>query len=47
MKQDMTNKENENILAIEIRKHFIETATERYSSNLCLAAIIKINQKCL
>ena len=34
--------ENENTLAIEVRKHFIEAATERCSSKLCLAAIIKI-----
>ena len=33
--------ENENSLAIERRKHFTEAATERCSSNLCLAAIIK------
>ena len=29
-------------LTIEMRKHFTEAATERSSSNLCLAAIIKI-----
>ena len=34
--------ENENTLAIEMRKHFTEAATERCSSNLCLAATIKI-----
>ena len=33
--------------AIEMRKHFTEAATERCSSNLCLAAIIKIILKCL
>ena len=33
---------NENTLAIERRKHFTEAATERCSSNLYLAAIIKI-----
>ena len=33
--------ENENSLATERRKHFTEAATERCSSNLCLAAIIK------
>ena len=34
--------ENENTFAIEMRKHFTEVATERGSSNLRLAAIIKI-----
>ena len=34
--------ENEDTLAIETRKHCTETATEQCSSNLCLAAIIKI-----
>ena len=29
-------------LAIEMRKHFTEAATEKSSSNLCLATIIKI-----
>ena len=33
--------QNENNLAIEMRKLFIEAATERCSSNLCLAAFIK------
>ena len=33
--------ENENILTIERKKNFTEAATERCSSNLCLA-IIKI-----
>ena len=32
----------ENTLAIEMRKHFIEAATERCSWNLGLTAIIKI-----
>ena len=32
----------ENTLAIERRKHFTEAATEKCSSNFCLAAIIKI-----
>ena len=36
------NLENDNTLAIEMRKHFTETATKRCSSNLCLAAIIKV-----
>ena len=35
--------EKENSLAIERRKYFTEAGTERCSSNLCLAAIIKIN----
>ena len=34
--------ENENILAIERTRHFTEAATKRCSSNLCLAANIKI-----
>ena len=34
--------ENENTLAIERTKHFTEEATEKCSSDLCLAAIIKI-----
>ena len=34
--------ENENTLTIDRRKHFTEAATEIRSSNLCLAAIIKI-----
>ena len=34
--------ENENTLAIERRKNLKEAASERCSSNLCLAAIIKI-----
>ena len=42
-----SNLENDNILAIERRKYFTEAATERYSSNFCLAAIIKIILKCL
>ena len=33
--------ENKNTLAIEIRKHFTEAASERCFSNLCLAATIK------
>ena len=33
--------ENENTLAIEMRKHFTEASTEGFCSNLCLAAIIK------
>ena len=32
------NLENENTLAIEMRKHFTEAATEKCSSNLCLGA---------
>ena len=32
--------ENEHTLAIEMKKHFIEAASKRCSSNLCLAAII-------
>ena len=36
--------ENENTLAIEMRKHFIEAATERSSSNLRLTAICKMSQ---
>ena len=39
--------ENENTLAIERRKHFTEAVTQRCSSNLCLAAIIKIILKSL
>ena len=39
--------ENDNTLAIERRKHFTEAVTERFSSNLYLAAIIKIILKCL
>ena len=39
--------ENENTLTTERRKHFTEAATEMRSSNLCLAAIIKIIKKCL
>ena len=39
--------ENENTLAIWWRKHVTEAATERCPSNLCLAAIIKIIEKCL
>ena len=34
--------ENENTLAIEMRKNFTEAVIERCFSNLCLAAIIKI-----
>ena len=37
-----SNLKSENALAIEMRKHFTEAATETRSSNLCLAAIIKI-----
>ena len=33
---------NDTTLAIEKRKHFTKLATERCSSNLCLAAIINI-----
>ena len=33
-----SNLEKENTLAIKMRKHFTEAATERFSSNLCLAA---------
>ena len=39
--------ENENTLATEMRKHFTEVATERCSSNFCLADIIKTILKCL
>ena len=34
--------ENEKTLAIERRKQFTEAANKRCSSNMCLAAIIKI-----
>ena len=37
-----TSLENKNTLAIETRVHFTEAVTERCSSNLCLAANIKI-----
>ena len=37
-----SNLENENTLAIEMRKRFIEAATKRCSSSLCLAATIEI-----
>ena len=37
-----SNLENKIILAIEMRYHFTEAATERCSSNLCLAAFVKI-----
>ena len=42
-----SNLENENTLAIEMRKCFTEAANENSSSNLCLAAITKILKKCL
>ena len=38
-----SNSESENTLAIEMRKHFTEAATERCSPNLCLVAIINIS----
>ena len=34
-----SNLDNENSLAIEMRKHFTEAATEKGTSNLCLAAV--------
>ena len=37
-----SNLENENTVAIEMRIHFTEVATEKFSFNLCLTAIIKI-----
>ena len=42
-----SNLENENTLAIEMRKSFTGAANENSSSNLCLAAITKITKKCL
>ena len=42
-----SNLESKNTLAIEMRKHFTEAATERCFSNLCLASIIKTTYKCL
>ena len=42
-----SNLENENTLAIEMRKHFTEAATEKRSLNLRLVAITKIILKCL
>ena len=38
----LSSSETENTLANERRKHFTEAATETCSSNLCLAAFIKI-----
>ena len=37
-----SNSENENTLANETRKCFTEAATKTYSSNLCLATIIRL-----
>ena len=42
-----SNLENENTSTIEMWTYFTEAATERCSSDLCLATIIKIILKCL